>query len=110
MTELGRAQSEIAYFNFTTHPSHRNNPSGLDHFRRQATEIITSCCEAADEILESVAVDLRTSAARLAPSPIHAHATARSPHASLVGQSAPGPATPPTPAPSTVAPNAAKSR
>lgn len=108
ITELGRAQSEIAYFNFTTHPTHRNNPSGLDHSRRQASEIITGCCEAADEILESVAGDLRTSAGRLAPSPTHVQATARSPHVSLVGQSTPVPATPPAPAPSTVAPSAAK--
>lgn len=110
MTELGRAQSEIAYFNFTTHPAHRNNSSGLDYSRRQANEIITGCCEAADEILESVAVDLRTSAGRLAPSPTRVQATARSPHASHVGQSAPVPATQPAPASSVVAPSGAKGR
>ncbi|WP_435127200.1 hypothetical protein [Actinacidiphila sp. bgisy144] len=110
MTELGRAQSEIAYFNFTTHPTHRNNPSSLDPARRQANEIITGCCEAADEILESVAADLRTSAGRLAPSTAHVQATARSPHTSLVGQSAPAPAAPPAPAASPLAPSAVKGR
>lgn len=112
VTELGRAQAEIAHFNFTTRPAHLNNSSVLKHSRLQAGEIITGCFEAADEILKSVADDLRTSAGRLAPSPAHAHAqaTARSPHASRAGQSAPGPATPPSPAPSAVAPGAAKGR
>ncbi|SHN23094.1 hypothetical protein [Actinacidiphila paucisporea] len=116
VTELGRAQAEIAHFNFTTRPAHLNNSSVLKHSRLQAGEIITGCFEAADEILKSVADDLRTSAGRLAASPAHANAhahaqaTARSPHASRAGQSAPGPATPPSPAPSAVAPGTAKGR
>jgi hypothetical protein len=110
ITELGRAQAEIAYFNFTTRPAHLSEPSVLKDSRRQAGEIITGCFEAADEILESVTDDLRKAANRLAPSPAHAQATARSPHASLVGQSAPVPATPPAPASSAVPPTAARGR
>lgn len=110
ITELGRAQAEIAYFNVTTYPAQRNSPSDLDHSRRQAMEIITGCCEAADEILESVADELRKAATRLAPSPAYTQATARSPHASLVGRSAAVPATPPAPASSAVPPTAAKGR
>lgn len=111
ITELGRAQAKIAHFNFTIRPAHLNEPSVLKHSRQQADEIITGCFEAADEILESAADELRTAANRLAPSPAHAQATARSPHASRAGQTAaPAPATPPALAPSTVAPSTAKAR
>jgi hypothetical protein len=110
ITELGRAQAEIAYFNFTTRPAHLSEPSVLKDSRRQAGEIITGCFDAADEILDSVTDELRTAANRLAPSPAHAQATARSPHASRTGQTAPAPATPPAPGPSTVAPSTAKGR
>ncbi|MFF5438886.1 hypothetical protein [Streptomyces achromogenes] len=108
MTHLGRIQAEVAFFNFTTHPTYRNSPPDLEHQRRQVNEIITGCCDAADEILELAAEELKASAVELAPSParVQAAAPARTPHAANSAQANPAPATPPP----TVAPRTAKSR
>lgn len=110
MTELGRLQAEIVFFNFTTHPAARNDELVLAGARRQANEVITGCCEAADEILDAAAGELRAAATELAPPPTRAQATAlaRSPHAPGPGQSAP--AARPFPAPPTAAPTSAKGR
>ncbi|MEW1699022.1 hypothetical protein ACIQCR_31175 [Streptomyces sp. NPDC093249] len=66
LTELGRMHAEIAHFNFTTHPAHRDSPSALDLPRQHVHEAVTGCCQAADEILEAASVELIDTAYRLA--------------------------------------------
>jgi hypothetical protein len=112
MTELGRVQAEIAFFNFTTHPAARDNAVVLAAAGQQAGEVITGCCEAADEILGTVAGELRVAATELAPPPTRAQATAlaRSPHTQGPGQSAAAPAVPAASALPAAAPTGAKGR
>ncbi|MFC9486007.1 hypothetical protein ACFTZM_08000 [Streptomyces hydrogenans] len=69
LTEFGRMRAEITYYSFATHPRHHDNPSELELPRRQVDEAVTGCCEAADEILEVTAIELRDAAIQLAPSP-----------------------------------------
>ncbi|MEU3529131.1 hypothetical protein AB0E62_35640 [Streptomyces sp. NPDC038707] len=108
MTELGRLQAEVTIFNFTTHPSYHNSPSDLERQRRHVSEIITGCCDAADEILEVAADELQAAAVELAspPARVQAAAPARTPGPVNSAQAHPAPATPPPAA----APRAAKSR
>ncbi|WP_181785405.1 hypothetical protein [Streptomyces phytophilus] len=112
MMEIGRMQAEIAFFNFTTHPLHRDSPPGLKRCRQQANEIITGSCDAADALLESAADVLREAATRLAPPPARLQAAerARSPHVSAGEQTHTAPANPPPPAATATAPRTAKSR
>ncbi|MGW1604500.1 hypothetical protein [Streptomyces eurythermus] len=108
MTELGRLQAEVTFFNFTTHSSYRNSPSDLERQRRHVGEIIAGCCDAADEILEVAADELQAAAVELAspPARVQAAAPARTPGPVNSAQAHPAPATPPP----GVAPRAAKSR
>ncbi|MET9955437.1 MULTISPECIES: hypothetical protein [Streptomyces] len=69
LTELGRMHAEIAHYNFTTHPAHRGSPSDLELPRQEVNETVSGCCEAADEILEVTAIELRDAALALMPSP-----------------------------------------
>ncbi|GAA3903841.1 hypothetical protein GCM10022244_12540 [Streptomyces gulbargensis] len=112
MTELGRLQAGIAFYNFTTHPMHRRNPSVLEGHRQHVAELTTECCEAADEILEATVGELQSAAIALAPSPARAQpAITPSPHIpSRPGQTHAAPAVPPSTALPAVAPHAAKVR
>ncbi|MGW4345350.1 hypothetical protein ACWEL8_09760 [Streptomyces sp. NPDC004690] len=112
LTELGRLQAATALFDFTTHPRHRDNPSDLDRSRRQASEIVTGCRDAADEILETTADELRAAAAELAIPPTRAQDAARasSPQTPDTGQVHRAPAAPPAPALPAAAPRTAKGR
>lgn len=86
VTEMGRVQAEVALFNFSDQRS-SDGDSDLDDRRQRSSEIISSCLEAAGEILESAAAALKGAAAELAPSPTRAGAArTRSPHASLSPQ------------------------
>ncbi|MFG2836411.1 hypothetical protein ACGFYE_15615 [Streptomyces zaomyceticus] len=69
LAELGRMHGEISHYNFTTHPAHRGSPSGLELPRQEVNETVSGCCEAADEILDAVAIELRAAAVKLMPSP-----------------------------------------
>ncbi|MFE6457801.1 hypothetical protein ACFVP0_10110 [Streptomyces cinereoruber] len=106
LTELGRMHAEVAYYNFVTHPRHRDNQSDLGRHRQQVTETVSGCFEAADEILEVTAIGLRDTAKTLAPSPSYLRPAA--PARALPAANPRSAALPPVP-PST-APGAAKSR
>ncbi|MEU7086897.1 hypothetical protein [Streptomyces achromogenes] len=108
MTELGRLQAEVTFFNFTTHLGYHNSPSDPERQHRYVNDIITGCCDAADEALEAAAAELQASAVELAPSParVQAAAPARTPRAANSAQANPAPATPPP----AVAPRTAKGR
>ncbi|MER6531650.1 hypothetical protein [Streptomyces sp. NPDC001508] len=110
MTELGRLQTEIVYFDFTAFPALHDSPSDLQHRRQQANELITGCCGAADEILEAAAGELRAAATELAPTPtrIQATALAHSPHTPAPAKTAAHATVPPSPA--NAAPGTARGR
>ncbi len=105
LAELGRMHAEITHYNFTTHPAHRGGPSNLEHPRQAVNEMVSGCCETADEILEVAAIELRDAAVKLMPSP--SRLQPGTPRRALRTGSAP-PSLPP--APPAVTPRAAKSR
>ncbi|MCX5395635.1 hypothetical protein [Streptomyces sp. NBC_00102] len=106
LTELGRMHTEISHYLFTAHPARRDSPLNLERARQQATEVISGCWEAADEILEVVAIELRDSASKVAPAPSRrrSEAPGRALHTTGSGL----PSIPPAPASAT--PRAAKGR
>ncbi|GHH29410.1 hypothetical protein [Streptomyces rubradiris] len=108
MTELGRLQAEVTFFNFTTYPKYHNSPSDLERQLRYVNEIITGCRDAADEALEVAADELQAAAVELAhpPARVQAAAPARTPGPVNSAQANPAPAI----LPPAVAPRAAKSR
>ncbi|MEU8543223.1 hypothetical protein AB0C52_25100 [Streptomyces sp. NPDC048717] len=110
VTELGRMHSEVAFFNFTTYPTHSGSSPDLERLTRRSEEVISGCREAADAILETAAGELRAAAVKLAPSPTRVRATTPSPHATDTRPSLPAPTSPPPPAGPGVTPRAAKSR
>jgi hypothetical protein len=112
MTELGRLQAEVTFFNFTTYPRYHHSPSDLERQHRDVNEIITGCCDAADEALEVAAEELQAAAVELAHPPARVQATdrARTPHPRHSAQTSSATATPLPSALPAVAPQAAKSR
>lgn len=109
MTELGRLQRDVVFVHFT---APRISTSEMPHPRELATEVITECRDAAAEILEVTAEELRAVATRLTTSsgPLQSAARARSPHAAVTRQATSAPAAPlPAPSPA-VAPTTAKGR
>ncbi|OII68365.1 hypothetical protein [Streptomyces sp. CC77] len=105
LAELGRMHAEIAHYNFTTHPAHRGSPSDLEVPRQEVNEMVSVCCETADEILEVAAIELRDAAVKLMPSP--SRLQPGTPGRALRAGSA-LPSLPPTPP--AVTPRVAKSR
>ncbi|MFD3944919.1 hypothetical protein [Streptomyces sp. NPDC058579] len=69
LTELGRMHTEISQYHFTTHPARRDSPLDLELPRQQVNEVVSGCWEAADEILEVAAIELRDPASKLMPTP-----------------------------------------
>ncbi|MFE0772160.1 hypothetical protein [Streptomyces sp. NPDC058861] len=106
LTELGRMHAEVVYRNFVIYPRHRDDQSALDLHRQQVAETVSGCFEAADEILEVTAIELRDAATKLAPSPSRLRPAAP---ARALPAVTPGPASLP-PTPPSAAPGAAKSR
>lgn len=109
MAELGNLQAEVVLFQIRTHRGHRSSTLDLERPRQQADEIITGCFEAADQILEVAAGELRAAANELAPPSAHAQvsAEANSPHAPSSGQTDPANPVPLSPALPVAAPRTA---
>ncbi|MFG2116689.1 hypothetical protein ACGFRB_29310 [Streptomyces sp. NPDC048718] len=110
VTELGCLHAEVAFFNFTTYPTHRGSSPDLERLTRKPEEVISGCREAADAILETAAGELRAAAVKLAPPPARARATTPSPHATDSEPRLSTPTSPPPPGGPGVTPRAVKSR
>ncbi|WP_433888503.1 hypothetical protein [Streptomyces sp. CA-111067] len=106
LTELGRLHMEVTGIRIPA--MGHGDPS----FAYRSAAIITGCLEAADEILDEAAIELRTEAAYLKPASAHMQdaARARSPHAPIGGRVVSPPAVPPAPVSLVVAPTTAKVR
>ncbi|MFB6631234.1 hypothetical protein ACFCWY_15150 [Streptomyces sp. NPDC056362] len=92
LTELGRMHAEITHWNFSADATRQLGSMGQVLPSQRVIDAVSGCREAADEILDATAIDLRTSATELAspPSLLRSGAPART-----LPATGPAPASPP---------------
>lgn len=109
MTELGRAQAAVAFFEVNTKVMQSNSMWNGIHPIQQPCEIVTGCLDAADEILGAATSELQAAATKMAPPQARGQANVHALSSPNPGSGQPHP-TPVTSTPPTAPSRAAKGR